>query len=492
MWPLLLVTSALVASMSLVAMSLYLTYVNADALLYGLISTQHLTFYYWGQDRLANVVPALLSPVHDLTLNFRLQMWLVGCSFYALLFAFVSGHLEAAGVRTRRPVTAPWALVVVASVAAASLKPLTSYQFVLEQQYGLSMLLFLLGAFALVRARRVGLRAAGFVVVVIALLIIPSSVLLVIVVWPMALGQRRPLQRMLWSAVTVGVAFLVTNVCQRLFYRGPTSSAYNNFSISRAVSGLRPALEQICTSIRPTATVVSLAASAIVLLLRRAHVTRRASAIIIGAWLFGFAWLVVFAGNEWVELNGYSYRYFFPLYGAGLYFCASASAEFVRATSDRLSAVRNPNPSRIGSIPWHAGVVGAVAVALAVWGVARQPSDRDLPVLAAAGPPADTARALSTDFVVGDYWRVWPIVFAGRSDGENLFGVTVRSEALRGQIDAAVARAEATGEAVNVLCVGVEQVGCAGSLGALVGGSWVVTDVLSETPLVVEVGPAPT
>ena len=69
----------------------YLPLVNADALVPALISTQHLTFFYWGQDRLASLVPALAWPVRDSIWNFRVQMLIAGFVFFGLLAMFVLG-----------------------------------------------------------------------------------------------------------------------------------------------------------------------------------------------------------------------------------------------------------------------------------------------------------------------------------------------------------------------------------------------------------------
>ncbi|MEE5088831.1 hypothetical protein V2H26_01785 [Xanthomonas euvesicatoria] len=49
---------------------------DADGVLTSLISTQKLTWYFWGQDRLANLLPALASPIHDLEYNLRFQIFL--------------------------------------------------------------------------------------------------------------------------------------------------------------------------------------------------------------------------------------------------------------------------------------------------------------------------------------------------------------------------------------------------------------------------------
>ncbi len=49
---------------------------SADSILPALISTQNLTWYYWGQNRLGNLLPAATSLISDIDLNLELQIWL--------------------------------------------------------------------------------------------------------------------------------------------------------------------------------------------------------------------------------------------------------------------------------------------------------------------------------------------------------------------------------------------------------------------------------
>ena len=47
---------------------------NGDGLLLSLMSLQHLSFFFWGQDRFANLVPWLASAVHDPMANAQIQL----------------------------------------------------------------------------------------------------------------------------------------------------------------------------------------------------------------------------------------------------------------------------------------------------------------------------------------------------------------------------------------------------------------------------------
>jgi hypothetical protein len=49
---------------------------DADGILTSLISTEKLTWYFWGQDRLLNFIPALASPFTDVETNLKFQIFL--------------------------------------------------------------------------------------------------------------------------------------------------------------------------------------------------------------------------------------------------------------------------------------------------------------------------------------------------------------------------------------------------------------------------------
>jgi hypothetical protein len=56
---------------------------DGDGILTALISTQKLTWYFWGQDRLLNFIPAIASPIANIEWNLRIQIFLR--AFFAFL-----------------------------------------------------------------------------------------------------------------------------------------------------------------------------------------------------------------------------------------------------------------------------------------------------------------------------------------------------------------------------------------------------------------------
>ena len=158
---------------------------------------------------------------------------------------------------------------------------------------------------------------------------------------------------------------------------------------------------------------------------------------------------------------------------------SGAAAEIVAAIADRRGA----------GAPWIRGdrsriallVVPAAAIVV-VASVAVAANVR-VPAIEAGDDRAAVARQFDVELMVGDYWQVWPTVFADRANGGDLLGVTARSDPLFDRIrDVA-----ATSDTVGVLCTDADPAACIHLLGTFVPGDWRIVSVSSESPLVLEV-----
>lgn len=456
-----------------IAMGLFLGETNADALVPALISTQRLTFFYWGQDRLASLVPLLASPVGDEIRNFYVQSALLGAAFFTLVMLFVRFHL-----RLARPASSPWLVPLGALVAGllvvALVDPITGYTFVFEQPYALSSVLFLVGTRATV-ADRVPVWACGVALVVVAALVNPFVVALCPVAFVLVDGEAGNRRAVRAIVIAVG-ALVVAMLASRWFHDGPSQSdLYRDFSIRRAIDELPTAVRQIAVSVRFVPAALVVIAGVALLIARRATLPPRLRRAYVGAPVFGIVWLVVFSGNRWVEINLVLPRYFFPLYGAMLLVIAGAVAEVVAIADERLAdgGVRPPARTAV-----TAGAYAVAAVAALV-GVERAGT---VPVLDEAGPVVELARSGDVQLVAGTYWDVWPAVVRGRAEGLELLGVTERSIATRAEILSVVDRELAAAGHVELVCVDDDHQICLNWLSAVTGRAWTTAPAAPPTP----------
>lgn len=60
-------------------------YLNADILLNSIMSLQKITLYYWGQNRLLNILPLLAYPIANPSYNLILIIFVTSATLFALV-----------------------------------------------------------------------------------------------------------------------------------------------------------------------------------------------------------------------------------------------------------------------------------------------------------------------------------------------------------------------------------------------------------------------
>lgn len=451
-----------------VAMHRGLREASADSLLGSLISTEHLTFFYWGQDRLANLVPAIVWPIRDVRVNHLAQVVLLATSWFGLTFQFVHFHATRDHLRTR----ISWAARIAATVATGVLSMfvldrVAVYTFVLEQQYALSLALYL-GGVALLTPRRRSM-ATGTALIVLASSLIPPIVLFA----PAAVVIRRAhVGRVI--AVSAMATVLTAGATTAWGAEFPLSDSYTDISAARFSRGIGHVAAGIAESVDVPIALVCCLGSLLVLVATRDGWRRTAmTSYAIGAAI-AITWTALFCANGWVEINQFTFRYFFPVYALGLFVLAAAVSELTALVAGRCAL-------RYASRGVAALLVAVLLVATSTWFASTVARTRIIAV--------DDGRAIArvasqhgADLVVGDYWRVWPAQFAARMDGHELIAVAFRASAMRPEI---VARARAS--SVDVLCLDLDRPTCLSELTTWTNVSWELIGVRSDDPVVIEV-----
>lgn len=449
---------------------------NADALLPALISTQELTFFYWGQDRLGSVVPLLAAPISDVRWNLAAQNLVLGVGWFGLIALAAANHL-AGTCRRVSPVVLAAATAAAGGLSMVLLPTASLHVFAFEQQYAIALLLHVIGLFAVTR-RGVRWWVVGATLVVAGSMINPSLVLYVpvIVVLPGVAVRSAPAVRAL--GVAVG-ALVLTTLASALFGdETGANTGYNEFSPRRSWHNLDDALAGVWDSVRGWPVVLAALLVGAVLVNARHVVGRRLAITYLGAPVFALGWTVLFSGNHWVATNNLYPRYFFPMFAAGLLLITASVTELVRTSAERWT--RPPARGLPAAALVVAVVVTVATPVLGVWALTRV----DIDALDAAEPGVVAAREHDVDLVTGDYWGVWPTVIAARADGLDVLGLAYRATSTGQAINDRIARGLAHEGNVTLLCIGVTAADCAGAL-----ANWGLSEftVVSEQPLVVDV-----
>lgn len=476
-------TAAAIALLVAIGSRRYAGMANADALLPALMSTQQWTLFYWGQDRLGNLVPLLAMPIRDPVWNFEFQSLVIASAFFGLGAVFVSYHAWARRDRAR-PMEHAAATLLTGLLVMVPFHTVAGYRFAIEQLYFVSVLCWVGAVWAWHRHQRF---VVGAALLQVATLVNPSLLLASPLVW---LLDDRPEGRLRRSAGFIGAsaaAFVVADVAARVFATGEDADRpYDEFRLDMLDTGIRSVAGNIAGSVRDhLATVVVIAAVVIVALSVR-RLAPRAVAVYVALPVFSGIWFIAFSINGWVIQNQYEFRYFYPLYVTFMLFVAGAVTELVVATRRwRPSLERPQGHARALAAFELLSVVAAVAVA--VLSVHRT----DVAALRTAADPVATAREFDTRLVAGSYWTTWPTVVAGRSEGLGLLGVTYRSDPIVDEIRAELDRAADRTGWTTVVCSGVDTTDCIALVNERSARRWDVDEVVQDRPLVIRIVPAP-
>lgn len=477
-----------VASLVAWSMSSFIRLASADSLLFSLMSTQRLTFFYWGQDRLANVVPLLASPIGDERANFYVQMAVMGASFFVLIMLLARFHATESD-RSLSSRSIAGTTLIAGLVVTALLDPVAGYRFVFEQQYVLTIVLYLIGA-RLIVGDTTWPRFAGGLMVMTSVVVIPSSILLLPFVWFLvAVGPGR-LRRILLAAVVTVASFVVVSIAASAFYNGPSqSSEYNDFSVARLRRGLPVVLDNIAGSVRIVPAVGVLVAAVLALIVRRQYLPKHLRVAYASAIVFAVGWTLAFSANGWVETNLFGFRYFFPVYGAIIFVITGGAAECLLAIKPVLE--RTDRCAWFGSEGRRHVVVLAAAIVILLVGGQRLRADGGIIVLEDVADDARAVDELDVEAVVGGYWRVWPTVFAARANGADVVGITYRAEAIQDEVRDVLGRVDSEDwPVVQILCADVGEDECLGLVGQFTGQVWTTAEVLSVVPLLISAEPS--
>lgn len=398
------------------------TALNADILINTVMSLQKLTLYYWGQNRLLNVLPWATTWLRDPAANLFAVQWLTALSCFSLLYLF--SHFAAKVLKaTDVNATALQALMVMSSAFVLMFTPRAIGEIAIGHiEYALAALLGGLSLYLVVnrRSARWWSWVLPALTLTVAMGMNPSTVIpAVFAVMVLTLYRRRPAPAELaWGGLAI-LAFVSWTLISRQF----GDASYGHFDPSLLPTGARRVGLGLLETLRGTASLVFAGCVFGVWLLARSGASpsapecgRAARYIVAGALVFSAGWFVLFASSGWVAINQFSWRYFtyviFALLLLGTLFVTHALC-LLKPALGKLAAV-----------------VAALVAAVATW-------TTPLPVEQYKVFQRVNAQTRPGGHLyAGDYWVVWPSVLRDMLHQQEAYGLAFRGEANR---DAALA-----------------------------------------------------
>jgi hypothetical protein len=378
---------------------------NADSILPSLISIQHWTPFFWGQDRFGMLVPLLAVPFRNPFVNLLVQDWLT------IAAALAAPFLAARYLVDDRS----W--IAAGALTNACLLLITSdrfrFEWLITQPYAVSMTLALAALLIFDRPSRARAAAASLLMLLAHWVNLTTCLVLV----PLVVARRSGAMvraLMLTASGTVGGALF------RSFSTAPRTTT----NIVPAGDWPKAWLELLRTTwagMSHPGALVALAILATIAGIRMSSRKEGARGSVdapISAFFAALSYWAIVGTFEHVRLNEYYARYVFP-------------SDLLLAVGAALLIVMPLWPNR-RVVPALACTVFAASVVFN-YGVpsvrrVRTHMDRTIGLL------TPTIEAAGATVVAGEYWNVWPAVFHAnveryeRTGRAGIYGLTFRSD----------------------------------------------------------------
>ncbi|SHN26488.1 hypothetical protein SAMN05216593_11969 [Pseudomonas asturiensis] len=396
---------------------------DGDGMLTALISTQNLTWYFWGQDRLLNVLPALTHPFTNVETNLRLQVMMRAMLAYLAplgVLVFLTRELRLLVI----------AVAIANVVVVTCLAPYALFNFYVQHNTAGTSLVMLAATYALTYSR-LPKPVMGVLVVLTLCVAYAANFALLTYALPMivliGLLKREERKRHALFLAANFVAILVARLHSSYF--GEPSTSYG-MQISW------DALVAAGHSIHTFMHLFTLATFAVVAGLCYPYAREKRPWEIAAAVSIGLGLVVLLANTYWVQKNGYDIRYFI-----------TAQILITSVIGYLIAQALLSLNLRYGLVVALCIAALANCVAMGLGGYNGYYKELVSPTWRAqSAAVADVAVAQNVRVIAGGFWDVWAAVYQTKREQRSrpkyermdVYGATFRGEVLREQFLASV------------------------------------------------------
>jgi hypothetical protein len=424
---------------------------NADSILPAIISTQKVTPYYWGQNRLGNLLPLLASPIKNVQYNYLFQL------FLRSFLGFLSIAFVVQVVARARTDLFIFGVVVIALVVIGTDEFLVTY-FLDAQPYATSMAL-LAGAVWIAETQYVRTKITSIVTSILLFMLLvvvewvnSSAILFIIPFFLVLYLTRRDRGSLLILLMAMPVYIIVKYHSDHVSRDLISDVSYVRFSpsfentlkfganLARVVNG------SLLLLTLTTAAVVSFAWGK-----KKQQTALLAS---VAAAVFGF---LILANNEWVLASSSV-----PRYGSIILFVLICVPSAIVADVFQQNLVaRRTNVVVILGFALSLILFWRFSFAAQCNFYSADQYTKNIDAI------VSIVKERRLSFIAGDYWTVWPAVLKSEvATGETIFGATFRGQGPRWKILKYLAQ---TNNQSKVICIGDDIKSCRWGLYAMLG-----------------------
>jgi hypothetical protein len=392
---------------------------NADILMNSVMSLQNLTLYYWGQNRLLNILPLIVSIIKDPALNLVALLVLSALSFYGFLY-ILAVAASVLIIKKNNSVHVFHVFLISSCVFILVLSPHAISEITIGHiEYSFPSLLLVYASLKIFK-RRIGVEGWPQLIMPVfalglAIGINPSTVIPAFFIsFSIAVYKKRFELNAKLFLLTALASFVVWDFISKSYGSLP----YNKFQIEMLNSGLYKVLIGLLGVVDLPMLSIIIISFLIAKVIRQiiwrpneAHfepILGYVTSIVI---IFAIAWLLLFASSGWVEMNGYAWRYFVYIINAIIFLFMLHLFDWFESCDIKFSKIL-------------AGLIATISI------VSLAPDgDR---VKFASYKVFQRVNELTeggSSLYAGDYWVVWPSVLRDMMIGYEAYGLTFRGNA---------------------------------------------------------------
>ena len=425
---------------------------NSDVIIHSMISLVDVTKFYWGQERLLNVLPALFSPVKDPGLNLYLILLTTAISHFVLLFILSATAVSLWG---GKPLS--WAsasvFIVLSGVFLLTFTNYPAFEVaVYHYEWPLAIDLAVLAVWCYTAVKRLWLRIPlVFIITFVAIGVNFSIALIFAGLVTFLLISRH----FTWRD---GVVWLLMGATVELFWvidsNDLRSNTFKNFkweSFSGLIVKTMNNLFLATDGVRLFAAITLIFGIGVLTYLLRGSRLKDLSStgaplrllVILFGSGFCATWLLFFAQNDWVVINSNHFRYFLPLVYFAMFLLAMVVALIVLSWT----------------ASWGLAVVLAAIFVAATWQLGWLKFSTDFNQANVVKQSAASSNP-QAGYAAGDFWLSWPFVYSQLINNREGVGLALRSEQTRAITSANIANDLTAYGFILVNCYGKDTVKC--------------------------------
>jgi len=430
-------------------------FLNGDVIINSVMSLQKLTLYYWGQNRLLNVLPFIFTGITEPSVNLFMVLFFTSTCFYLLLYYFSRIAVKVLG-EAKSDEEALKVFILISALYVFIFKPFAIFEMSLGHiEYSLPALLLIFASHNMLQKPR---RRNNFLLYIVSILMIfiatglnPSILIpfIFVAIGSIAFRKRIGLGELSLLAIS-GVSFFTWNNISKKYGDMP----YNVFEIRILLAGLEKVLDGLLSVINlPTLLILILLFSLIKIfnLIYFKYPPNNnlfyfcSNSLII----FSAIWFLVFSASRWVEMSLFVWRYFIFAIFAMLFMLSIYFLNFI----EKLGNVKS----------WL--LTGIIFTSVCMSLASPMILFNEYKIFHRVNSYTEPGSSL----YAGDYWVVWPSVLRDMMHGHEAYGLTFRGDANKSSAGEYFRKQINQHGSVSVFCLNDKIENCMNQVNSVVG-----------------------